>query len=66
MYLGGGLMVSGAGIQAVQAVFLLLLVFVAMFAGTCATAEGTLSDPARDCGIVVELSPGHATDWARS
>jgi hypothetical protein len=33
MYLVGGLMVSGAGIQAVQAVFLLLLVFVAMFAG---------------------------------
>ena len=26
-------MVSGAGIQAMQAVFLLLLVFVAMFAG---------------------------------
>src|SRR5580700_4852919 len=33
MYPDGGLMVSGAGIQAVQAVFLLLLVFVAMFAG---------------------------------
>jgi Na+/H+ antiporter len=33
MYLVGGLMVSGAGIQAVLAVFLLLLVFVAMFAG---------------------------------
>jgi len=33
MYLVGRLMVSGAGIQAVQAVFLLLLVFVAMFAG---------------------------------
>src|SRR6202011_425009 len=29
----GGLMVGGAGIQAVQGVFLLLLVFVAMFAG---------------------------------
>jgi CPA1 family monovalent cation:H+ antiporter len=33
MYMVGGLIVSGAGIQAVQAVFLLLLVFVAMFAG---------------------------------
>jgi Na+/H+ antiporter len=33
MYPDGGLMVSGAGIQAVLAVFLLLLVFVAMFAG---------------------------------
>src|SRR5271163_4447102 len=33
LYLDGGLMVSGSGIQAVQAVFLLLLVFVAMFAG---------------------------------
>jgi monovalent cation/hydrogen antiporter len=33
MCLVGRLMVSGAGIQAVQAVFLLLLVFVAMFAG---------------------------------
>jgi NhaP-type Na+/H+ or K+/H+ antiporter len=33
MYVVGGLMASGAGIQAVQAVFLLLLVFVAMFAG---------------------------------
>jgi Na+/H+ antiporter len=33
MYMVGGLMVSGASIQAVQAVFLLLLVFVAMFAG---------------------------------
>jgi Na+/H+ antiporter len=33
MYMVGGLMVSGSGIQAAQAVFLLLLVFVAMFAG---------------------------------
>jgi monovalent cation/hydrogen antiporter len=33
MYMVGGLIVSGAGIQAVQAIFLLLLVFVAMFAG---------------------------------
>src|SRR6202166_782020 len=33
MYPDGGLMVTGAGIQAVLAVFLLLLVFVAMFAG---------------------------------
>jgi monovalent cation/hydrogen antiporter len=32
MYLLGGLMVSGAGIQSVEAVFLLLLLFVAMFA----------------------------------
>jgi Na+/H+ antiporter len=32
-YLVGALMVGGAGIQAVQGVFLLLLVFVAMFAG---------------------------------
>src|SRR5258708_11721652 len=31
--LAGGLMLTGSGIQAVQAVFLLLLVFVAMFAG---------------------------------
>src|ERR1700761_6770 len=34
--------------------------------GTCATAEGTLSDPARDCWIVAELSPRNATNWARS
>jgi Na+/H+ antiporter len=33
MYPDGGLMVNGAGVQAVLAVFLLLLVFVAMFAG---------------------------------
>src|SRR5277367_5904553 len=33
MYPDGGLVVTGAGIQAVLAVFLLLLVFVAMFAG---------------------------------
>src|SRR5258707_14024437 len=33
IYMVGGLMVSGSGIQAAQAVFLLLLVFVAMFAG---------------------------------
>jgi hypothetical protein len=33
MYMVGGLMVNSAGIRAVQAVFLLLLVFVAMFAG---------------------------------
>jgi phosphate/sulfate permease len=41
MYMVVGLMVTGSGIQAVPAVFLLLLVFVAMFCGTCATAEGT-------------------------
>ena len=33
MYLVGGLMVGGAGVQSVEAMFLLLLVFVAMFAG---------------------------------
>jgi integrase len=33
MYMVRGLMVSGSGIQAEQAIFLLLLVFVAMFAG---------------------------------
>src|SRR5258707_8863283 len=33
IYMVGGLMVSGSGIQAAQAVFLLLLVFVAGFAG---------------------------------
>jgi hypothetical protein len=42
---GGGLMVSGSGIQAVQAVFLLLLVFVAMFAGLARR----LKVPIRSC-----------------
>ena len=57
MYLVGGLMVGG--IKSVEAVFLLLLVFVAMFAGLARRLKC-------DCGIVVELSPGDATDWARS
>ena len=33
MHQVGGFMISGTGIQAVQSVFLMLLVFVAMFAG---------------------------------
>jgi monovalent cation/hydrogen antiporter len=37
-------MVSGAGIQAVQAVFLLLLVFVAMFAGLARRLKVGLSE----------------------
>lgn len=32
-HLAGGLMLTGSGVQPVQAIFLLLLVFVAVFAG---------------------------------
>ncbi len=57
-------MVTGAGIQAVLAVFLLLLVFVAMFAGLARRLKVPYPDPARDCWFAGEFSSRDAADWA--
>jgi CPA1 family monovalent cation:H+ antiporter len=58
MYLVGGLMVSGAGIQAVQAVFLLLLVFVAMFAGLARRLKVPYPILLVIAGLLVSFLPG--------
>jgi Na+/H+ antiporter len=58
MYLVGGLMVSGAGIQAVQAVFLLLLVFVAMFAGLARRLKVPYPILLVVAGLLVSFLPG--------
>src|SRR3984893_5947165 len=58
MYLVGGLMVSGAGIQAVQAVFLLLLVFVAMFAGLARRLRVPYPILLVIAGLILSFLPG--------
>jgi Na+/H+ antiporter len=58
MYLVGTLMVSGAGIQAVQAVFLLLLVFVAMFAGLARRLKVPYPILLVIAGLVLSFLPG--------
>jgi monovalent cation/hydrogen antiporter len=58
MYPGGGLMVSGTGIQAVEAVFLLLLVFVAMFAGLARRLKVPYPILLVIAGLLVSFLPG--------
>jgi CPA1 family monovalent cation:H+ antiporter len=58
MYPDGGLMVSGAGIQAVLAVFLLLLVFVAMFAGLARRLKVPYPILLVIAGLLVSFLPG--------
>jgi monovalent cation/hydrogen antiporter len=58
MYPVGGLMVSGAGIQAVLAVFLLLLVFVAMFAGLARRLKVPYPILLVIAGLLVSFLPG--------
>jgi monovalent cation/hydrogen antiporter len=54
----GGLMISGSGIQAVQGVFLLLLVFVAMFAGLARRLKMPYPILLVIAGLLVSLVPG--------
>jgi Na+/H+ antiporter len=54
----GGLMVNGAGIQAVLAVFLLLLVFVAMFAGLARRLKVPYPILLVIAGLLVSFLPG--------
>src|SRR5271163_3564175 len=58
MYPDGGLMVSGAGIEAVLAVFLLLLVFVAMFAGLARRLKVPYPILLVIAGLLVSFLPG--------
>jgi monovalent cation/hydrogen antiporter len=58
MYPDGGLMVTGAGIQAVLAVFLLLLVFVAMFAGLARRLKVPYPILLVIAGLLVSFLPG--------
>src|ERR1700687_2885425 len=51
-------MIGGAGIQAVQAVFLMLLVFVAMFAGLARRLKGPYPILLVIAGILVSFVPG--------
>jgi CPA1 family monovalent cation:H+ antiporter len=53
-----GLMVGGSGIQAVQGVFLLLLVFVAMFAGLARRLKVPYPILLVIAGILVSFVPG--------
>jgi monovalent cation/hydrogen antiporter len=55
---GGGLMGSGVGIQDVQAVFLLLLVFVAMFAGLARRLKIPYPILLVIAGLLVSFLPG--------
>jgi hypothetical protein len=50
MHQVGGFMISGTGIQAVQSVFLMLLVFAAMFAGLARRVKVPF-DVAKDGGL---------------
>jgi monovalent cation/hydrogen antiporter len=58
MYPDGGLVVTGAGIQAVLAVFLLLLVFVAMFAGLARRLRVPYPILLVIAGLLVSFLPG--------
>jgi monovalent cation/hydrogen antiporter len=58
MYPDGGLMVTGAGVQAVLAVFLLLLVFVAMFAGLARRLKVPYPILLVIAGLLVSFLPG--------
>ena len=57
-YLVGGFMADGAGIQAVQPVFLLLLVFVAMFAGLARWLKVPYPILLVIAGLLVSFLPG--------
>src|ERR1700731_892 len=54
----GGLMIGGSGIQAVQGVFLLLLVFVAMFAGLARRLKMPYPILLVIAGLLVSFVPG--------
>ena len=58
MYPVGGLMVSGGGVQAVEAAFLLLLVFVAMFAGLARRLKVPYPILLVIAGLLVSFLPG--------
>src|SRR5580692_901853 len=58
MYMVGGLMVNSAGIQAVEAMFLLLLVFVAMFAGFARRLKVPYPILLVIAGLLVSFLPG--------
>lgn len=58
MYPAGGLMVTGAGVQAVLAVFLLLLVFVAMFGGLARRLKVPYPILLVIAGLLVSFLPG--------
>jgi monovalent cation/hydrogen antiporter len=58
MYPDGGLMVTGAGVQAVLAVFLLLLVFVAMFGGLARRLKVPYPILLVIAGLLVSFLPG--------
>jgi len=58
MYPGGGLMVGGGGVQAVEAVFLLLLLFVAMFAGLARRLKVPYPILLVIAGLLVSFLPG--------
>jgi monovalent cation/hydrogen antiporter len=58
MYPDGGLMVTGAGVQAVLAVFLLLLVFVAMFGGLARPLKVPYPILLVIAGLLVSFLPG--------
>jgi monovalent cation/hydrogen antiporter len=58
MYPDGGLMVTGAGVQAVLAIFLLLLVFVAMFGGLARRLKVPYPILLVIAGLLVSFLPG--------
>jgi monovalent cation/hydrogen antiporter len=58
MHLVGGLMIGGAGIQAVQSIFLMLLVFVAMFAGLARRLRVPYPILLVIAGLLVSFVPG--------
>jgi Na+/H+ antiporter len=58
MYPDGGLMVTGAGVQAVLAVFLLLLVFVVMFGGLARRLKVPYPILLVVAGLLVSFLPG--------
>jgi monovalent cation/hydrogen antiporter len=58
MYRVGGLMVSGGGVQAVEAAFLLLLVFVVMFAGLARRLKVPYPILLVIAGLLVSFLPG--------
>src|ERR1700722_14134372 len=58
MYPDGGLMVTGAGIQAVLAVFLLLLGFLVMFAGLARRLKVPYPILLVIAGLLVSFLPG--------